>query len=74
MNHHGQFRVNSGMDIMFQITIDWKIQRSCISLINKISNLPIVTRANYVFRYLVIYLSNSKLGNEGEILGRERNF
>ena len=55
MSHHDQFRVNSGININFQIINECKSQRKISSLIHKISNLPVVTVAKYIVLYRSIY-------------------
>ena len=62
MNHHGQFSVNSNIYITFQIIPLYKGQRRDSSLINKISNFPVVTLVKHVFLYLSILCKNSNLG------------
>ena len=57
MNHYGQFK-------RFKSLLSEKNQRRVSKLINKISILPVITRAKYVFRYLSIYRSNSNLGKK----------
>ena len=64
MDRHGQFRINSDINITGQITTECKSQRRDSSLINKISNFPVVTLSKYVFLYLSRYRSNSNLGKE----------
>ena len=74
MNHHGEFRVNSGININVQITTKCKSQKKVSSLSKKISILLVFTRAKYVFLYLGIYRSSSKLGKEEKYLvGREHS-
>ena len=62
MIHYNQCRVNSDMNITFQITTECVSQRTGSSLISKITIFPIVTIVTYFFRYLSIHNSNSNLG------------
>ena len=65
MDRHGQFRINSDINISDQITTECKSQRRDSSLINKISNFSVVTLEKYVCLYLSRYRSHSNLGKGG---------
>ena len=66
MDFHSQIRVNIGKNKKFQITTESKSQRRVRSLINKISNVLIGTRAKYTFLYLSIYLKRKNMLETGE--------